>query len=83
MRGSSPVSVWIGRGRDLKCGHTHRHLRGAIVCLDELGHLSCNYLGTDPTLFVATLDGGRELNYEVRGGGGEGRAGYYLHFAGG
>lgn len=41
-----------------------QHMRGAIVCLDELGHLGCNYLGTDPTLFVATLAGSRELNYE-------------------
>ena len=44
-----------------------RQLRGAIVCLDELGHLSCGYLGTDPTLFVATLaNSSRELNYDVR-----------------
>ena len=57
-----------GRALDLTCGHTHRHMRGAIVCLDELGHLGCNYLGTDPTLFVATLAGSRELNYEVTRG---------------
>lgn len=40
-----------------------QHLRGVIVCLDDVGHLSCSYLGTDPALFVATL-ADRELNYE-------------------
>ena len=38
-----------------------------IVWLDELGHLTCSYLGTDPTFFTASNRGKRELNYKVGG----------------
>lgn len=33
--------------------------------LDELGHLTCSYLGTDPTFFTASTRGKRGLNYQV------------------
>lgn len=36
-----------------------------IVSLDELGHLVCCYLGTDPSMFSASGSASRELNYEV------------------
>ena len=42
-----------------------RELQGVIVWLDELGHLTCSYLGTDPTLFTASTRGKRDLNYQV------------------
>ncbi len=38
---------------------------GVIVSLDELGHLTCSYLGTDPTLFSSSATTSRELNYQV------------------
>ena len=43
----------------------YRELSGVIVSLDELGHLVCNYLGTDPSVFSAFSSASRELNYEV------------------
>ena len=36
-----------------------------VVALDELGHLTCCYLGTDPSIFSSGT-ASRELNYEVR-----------------
>ena len=43
-----------------------RELEGVIVWLDELGHVTCSYLGTDPTFFTASTRGKRELNYKVQ-----------------
>lgn len=34
-----------------------------VVTLDELGHLTCCYLGTDPSVFSAPVDSTRDLNY--------------------
>ncbi len=43
-----------------------RELEGVIVSLDELGHLTCSYLGTDPTLFAAAPHSSqRTINYQV------------------
>ena len=36
-----------------------------VVALDELGHLTCCYLGTDPSIFSSSSTVSRELNYEV------------------
>ena len=36
-----------------------------VVALDELGHLTCCYLGTDPSIFSSSSTASRELNYEV------------------
>jgi len=41
-----------------------RELDGVIVSLSELGHLSCIYLGTDPSLFTAAPDTTRNTNYQ-------------------
>lgn len=30
-------------------------LKGVIITLDELGHLQCSYLGTDPTSTVSHI----------------------------
>ena len=42
-----------------------RDLQGVLVTLDELGHVTCSYLGTDPTIFSAAAMSAREPNYEV------------------
>ena len=42
-----------------------RELDGVIVSLDELGHLTCSYLGTDPTIFAASKHVQRRVDYEV------------------
>ena len=42
-----------------------RELRGVLVTLNELGHVTCSYLGTDPTVFSAGPLTAREPNYEV------------------
>lgn len=55
----------IGKNFDL-CLGSHRELNGVVVSLDELGHLTCSYLGTDPTLFAAGTKGQRDVNYNVR-----------------
>ena len=39
-------------------------LMGLIICLDEFGVLSINYLGTDPPASVATTNDVQDLNYE-------------------
>ncbi|XP_077997147.1 protein PTHB1-like isoform X2 [Glandiceps talaboti] len=49
-----PVSIKVGNYQDLK---------GVVTTLSETGHLSCNYLGTDPSLFVAPAPESREINY--------------------
>ena len=42
----------------------YRDLEGVVVSVDELGHLSCSYLGTDPSVFTAPPPStARELNY--------------------
>ena len=41
-----------------------RDLQGVVVAVDELGHLVCCYLGTDPSTFTPpSLSSTRELNY--------------------
>jgi len=42
-----------------------RELKGVIVTLDEYGHLSCCYLGTDPSLFSAPAVESRNSNFSV------------------
>lgn len=42
----------------------YRDLKGVVVTVDELGHLTCSYLGTDPSVFTAPPPStSRELNY--------------------
>ncbi|XP_071942795.1 protein PTHB1-like [Antedon mediterranea] len=43
---------------------TFRELKGAVVSLDEDGHLMCSYLGTDPSIFSVAPPESREINYE-------------------
>lgn len=38
-------------------------LKGIIVSLDEVGHLQCSYLGTDPAMYTTTSAEVRELDY--------------------
>ena len=41
-----------------------RDLQGVVVAVDELGHLSCCYLGTDPSTFTAPPPSAlRDLNF--------------------
>lgn len=41
-----------------------RDLQGVVVSVDELGHLTCSYLGTDPSVFTAPPPStAREINY--------------------
>ena len=43
---------------------SYRDLKGIVVTLDELGHLACSYLGTDPSVFTAPPPStSRELNH--------------------
>lgn len=42
-----------------------REQNGVIVTLDELGHVNCSYLGTDPSLFSVALSTSRDPNFEV------------------
>ncbi|XP_033097653.1 protein PTHB1-like [Anneissia japonica] len=42
---------------------TFRDLTGAVVSLDEDGHLMCSYLGTDPSTFSVPPPDSREINY--------------------
>lgn len=39
-------------------------LKGVVTSLDADGHLSCSYLGTDPSLFVVPTPESREINYD-------------------
>jgi len=59
--------VWAARvdqtPADIAVAH-FQELSGVIVSLDELGHLVCCYLGTDPSMFSASSSASRELNYE-------------------
>lgn len=38
-----------------------RQLQGVIITLDEIGHLQCSYLGTDPTSFTSSLSTNRSV----------------------
>ena len=49
-----PVQVRVATLSDLK---------GAIVALDEGGHLECVYLGTDPAMFTTPTAEVREIDY--------------------
>uniref|UniRef100_A0A8D0E015 Bardet-Biedl syndrome 9 n=1 Tax=Salvator merianae TaxID=96440 RepID=A0A8D0E015_SALMN len=50
-----PVAVRVGKFLNLK---------GIIVTLNDIGHLQCSYLGTDPSLFQAPKAEARDINYE-------------------
>ncbi|XP_065888680.1 protein PTHB1-like isoform X1 [Dysidea avara] len=39
-------------------------LKGLVVTLDELGHVICSYMGTDPSHFTPPTPQAREVNYE-------------------
>lgn len=39
-------------------------VKGAVVTLSEEGHLSCSYLGTEPSLFVAPPLGNQQMDFE-------------------
>ncbi|KAJ8019984.1 Protein PTHB1 [Holothuria leucospilota] len=51
----APVSIRVGQYQDLK---------GVITTLDADGHLTCSYLGTDPSLLVVPTPESREINYD-------------------
>ena len=36
-----------------------------VVTLDELGHVTCSYMGTDPSHFTPPTPQAREMDYEV------------------
>jgi len=40
-----------------------RDSKGAIVAIDEEGHLQCCYLGTDPSMFARPTSDLREMDY--------------------
>lgn len=42
-----------------------REQNGIIVSLGEEGHLTCSYLGTDPTVFTAPPSTCRDASFEV------------------
>lgn len=47
------------------CIVDYRGLKGVIVTLDELGHVICSYMGTDPSHFTPPTPQAREMDYEV------------------
>ena len=40
-----------------------RELKGAVVTVDDQGHLECSYLGTDPAMFAPPTAEVREIDY--------------------
>ena len=42
-----------------------RGLKGVVVALDELGHVTCSYMGTDPSHLTPPTPQAREMDYEV------------------